>query len=170
MYEWKMLNENTNYEINKNGMIRNKKTKRILKPAKNKTNGYLSVALCNNGKQKTYSVHKLVALNYIKNTNNYKEINHIDGNKENNNVSNLEWCDRSQNLLHAYNTGLKPKKYGKENLLSKKVKQTNLTTGETKIWNSLGEIYRNCGYSSGQISSVCNGIWKQAHGSKWEYI
>ena len=168
MNNWKILKENNDYLINSVGQIKNKKNA-ILKPGKTK-NGYYTVSLTSNKKHRTYYVHRLVANNYIKNQNNYKEVNHIDGNKNNNTVDNLEWCSRSRNLSHAYETGLKPRKRGEENPNSKKVKQTNIKTGEIKIWNSLGEIERTIGYSTGQISGVCNKIWKTAHGCKWEYL
>lgn len=168
MNNWKMLKENNDYLINRMGQIKNKKNV-ILKPGKTK-NGYFTVSLTNNKKQRTYYVHRLVANNYIKNSNNYKEVNHIDGNKNNNRVENLEWCDRSINLTHAYKIGLKQKKYGKEHPNSKRVKQTNIFTGEIKVWSSLGDIKRTLGYSSGQISQVCNKKWKTAHNCKWEYV
>ena len=57
-------------------------------------------------KLKTYRIHRLVAENFIENPNNYKVINHKDGNKTNNNVENLEWCTISHNTQHAINTGL----------------------------------------------------------------
>ena len=67
-----------------------------------------------NDKMYSRRVHRLVANAFIKNTKNYKEVNHIDGNKKNNKVENLEWCNRSQNMQHAVRLGLKPKKYKKE--------------------------------------------------------
>ena len=57
-------------------------------------------------KKKNIAIHKLVAEAFIPNSYNYKEINHIDGNKHNNRADNLEWCSRSQNMLHAYKLGL----------------------------------------------------------------
>ena len=76
----------------------------ILKPLKD-TTGYLSVNLYKNGKIKRYKIHRLVA-------NNFLEVNHKDGNKLNNNLSNLEYVTRSQNILHRFRT-LKQKTYRK---------------------------------------------------------
>ena len=76
--------------------------------------GYQQVSLSKNDKMYSRRVHRLVANAFIKNTKNYKEVNHIDGNKKNNKVENLEWCNRSQNMQHAVRLGLKPKKYKKE--------------------------------------------------------
>ena len=71
--------------------------------------GYLRVALCKDNKQKDYSIHRLVAIAFIPNPNNKPCVNHKDGNKQNNNVENLEWCTYSENLKHAYKMGLKKK-------------------------------------------------------------
>lgn len=169
MNNWKTLNENNNYEINILGEIRRKETKHILKPAKIK-NGYLTVVLTKDGKCKTYLLHRLVASNFIKNINGYKEINHIDGNKLNNNVDNLEWCTRKHNISEAYRLGLRKKIYNKENKNSKKVKQINLKTKEEIIWDSISEAARKKGYSTGSICDACKGNLKTAYKSKWEYV
>ena len=85
------------YGITKDGKIYNLKYKRFLKAASDK-DGYLRINLSKNGQKVSYRVHRLVALTYIPNPNNYPIINHKDENKQNNNVSNLEWC------THKYNT------------------------------------------------------------------
>ena len=169
MSKWKTVIENNNYEINKQGKIRRKETKHILKPAKIK-NGYLTVVLSENGKCKTYLLHRLVANNFIKNINEYKEINHKDGNKLNNNVENLEWCTRSHNLLEAYRIGLRKQYRNNENKKSKKVKQIILNTKEEIIWDSISEAARKKGYSTGSICRACKGNLKTAYKSKWEYV
>lgn len=73
-------------------------------------NGYVGVGLRIGGKTVYRTVHRLVAKAFIPNPNGYKCVNHIDGNKQNNSVDNLEWCNHSQNLQHAYNNGLKTSK------------------------------------------------------------
>lgn len=67
------------------------------------TNGYLRVTIFGKGEY----VHRLVAQCFIENPNDYPEVNHKDGNKENNSIENLEWCTRSQNNKHAFQTGLR---------------------------------------------------------------
>lgn len=64
--------------------------------------GYKIVAI----DQKVYLLHRIVAKAWVPNPNNYTDVNHIDGNKANNNADNLEWCTKSQNMLHAYANGL----------------------------------------------------------------
>lgn len=68
-----------------------------------KANGYLDVKLSNNGIKHHEYIHRLVAKAFIPNPNNLPEVNHIDGNKRNNNVDNLEWCSRLDNMQHYFN-------------------------------------------------------------------
>lgn len=77
--------------------LRNSK---ILKQRKNKY-GYMVVGLHKNGKENKYLVHRLVAQTFIPNSNNFPEINHIDENKQNNSIPNLEWCDRKYNVNYG---------------------------------------------------------------------
>lgn len=97
-----------NYYIHPNGQVYSLLSKRFMKQH-NDGNGYLIVKLRNNGMSKNYKVHKLVAEVYLENPNNLAQINHIDGNKLNNYLSNLEWVSASDNMKHAYKLGLKKK-------------------------------------------------------------
>lgn len=91
---------------------------RILKPVL-VNNGYLVVALCNGRGQANKTVHRLVGKAFIPNPNNYKDINHKNGIKTDNRIENLEWCTRSQNMKHAYKTGLKHVPKGEKNHMAK---------------------------------------------------
>lgn len=106
---WKDLKRFDNlYQISNKGRVRSLAHNVILKPAKvayrkqEKSDGYQVV----NIKKKIYYVHRLVAEEFIPNPNKLPQINHKDGNKQNNNVENLEWCTNSENILHAYRLGL----------------------------------------------------------------
>lgn len=74
--------------------------------------GYEIVDLYKNGKRKTVRVHRLVAEAFIPNNDNKPEVNHIDGNKHNNNVDNLEWVTKKENCRHAWNNNLIKPSYG----------------------------------------------------------
>lgn len=95
----------TNYLIDENGQIFNTKTNKYLKGSIKNT-GYKMALLSINGKKKDYAVHRLVAEAFIPNPNNKPVVNHKDGNKLNNCVSNLEWTTYSENRTHAVKTGL----------------------------------------------------------------
>ena len=98
---WELL-----YEINNFGSVRNKHTGKILIGDIN-TAGYRRVTLYSGDIRERWFVHRLVATVFIDNPYRYKEVNHKDGNKLNNCVSNLEWCDRTQNEREAHRVGLK---------------------------------------------------------------
>lgn len=100
------------YVKNKNGY--RKIYGKILKARVDKY-GYLRIGLIKNKKQKHYLVHRLVAETFIPNPDKFPIINHKDGNKLNNHISNLEWCNQSYNIIHAYKTGLKVGKSAKHN-------------------------------------------------------
>lgn len=73
-----------------------------IKPYVNQRNGYVYVYLCNEGKEKNIRLHRLVAEAFLDNPYQLPQINHIDGNKQNNQVSNLEWCTASYNIRDMY--------------------------------------------------------------------
>ena len=80
---------------------------RILRPT-SKYNHYLRISLCKDAKMMSYDIHRVIALHFIPNPENKEYVNHIDGNKQNNSLENLEWSTPSENQLHAFRTGLKP--------------------------------------------------------------
>lgn len=119
---WKTIEDYPLYEISNRGNVKsldrivNNKSKSnyykkgcLLKIIINGV-GYPSVSLCRDGSSKIFLIHRLVANAFLEKKENLNIINHIDGNKLNNNVENLEWCDYSHNLIHAYKTTRKSKK------------------------------------------------------------
>lgn len=104
---WKTIDDRPKYEVSDTGLVRNRKTGKVLSPDLYKNKGYEFVGLCGENDRKMKFVHRLVAEAFIENPYGKEEVNHIDGNKRNNNVDNLEWVTRSENVKHAYATGLK---------------------------------------------------------------
>lgn len=101
----KQINNYDNYYIDENGKVYNSNTKKYLKGSIGE-NGYLYYRLSKNNKKKMFYAHRLVAKNFIDNPHNYEVVNHIDGNKLNNNVTNLEWVTYSENTKHAHDNNL----------------------------------------------------------------
>ena len=112
MEKWKTVEDYPNYEISNFGRLRNKNTSYILKEIIDKS-GYITFGVTVNGKSKFLKSHRLVALNFIPNPNNKLEVNHIDEDKSNNRVVNLEWCDRKYNVNYGNRNEIVSKKVSK---------------------------------------------------------
>lgn len=134
---------------------------KIKKPQKQQQ-GYMHVCLYRNGKSKTFRLNVLVAKLFVPNPDCKPFVNHIDGNKENNAASNLEWVTASENILHAY----------KNNLLhhfEKPVIQVSKSGEFLREFGSVKEAAEFVKGSKGNICSVCNGKRKSANGFLWKY-
>lgn len=107
--EWiDILGFENNYMVSNTGQVKNKNTERILKPTKGK-DGYLRVDLRIGDKRKNATVHRVLMESFFGATD--LDVNHKDGNKSNNNINNLEFCTRRENLIHALDNDLrKPRK------------------------------------------------------------
>ncbi len=101
------------YIISDDGRIWSKSKRMFLKPGLN-GDGYPTVniitKLAKDGYRQSFAVHRIVALVFLENPNGHKEVNHKDGNKQNNHYTNLEWCDRSYNIKHCHALGLRSSK------------------------------------------------------------
>lgn len=131
--------------------------------------GYNRIGLVKNGILKMYSVHRLVAEAFIPNPNNLPFVNHKDENKQNNIVSNLEWCNIAYNNSYGTRTERASKKQINRKDCSKVILQYDLYGNFIKEWASTKEIERQLGYSHSNISKCCNGKYKSACGYKWKY-
>lgn len=147
------------YEVSNKGFVRSIKTQKIIIPRKPR--GYLQVGLSKNGIRKGFYIHRLVALAFIENKNKYKEINHIDENKCNNDVSNLEWCSRKYNC----NYGTKTQRA--KNKICHKVFQLSKDNEIVNYFNSIEDAHLFTGVNRGHISSCTNNKRKTAGGYKW---
>ena len=174
---WKpILNYEGLYEVSNWGRVKSIRfgKERILKPGINK-GGYFFVVLYKNGKKKIHLVHRLVVeafleipeeLKHLKGTR-YLQANHKDENKQNNVVSNLEWCSSSYNI----NFGTRNKRVAAKNTngkRSKPVLQYDLNGNLIKEWKSISECGRN-GYNQGHVAECCNSKRKTHKGFIWRY-
>ena len=141
------------YSIDNSGNVYSKRTNKILSQGTD-TNGYKFVILCNNGKRKCKRIHRLVAEAFLPNDF-YTEVNHIDENKANNSVENLEWCDRKYNCNYR----------NKNKNIMKKV----ICVDENKEFNSIKECAKYYGVTSTMICKVLNGTFKTTHGLSFKY-
>lgn len=152
------------YQISSFGRIRNKKTGRILKLRPNHR-GYLKTNISVGGRLKTVFPHRLVAENFIPNPNNLPQVNHKDGNKENNHLDNLEWCSGSENMKHAVKIGLHVAKN------SKPVYQKDQYGNIINVYPSIrqAEISMGCSPKCHGVRDVCNGKQKDHKHYYWSY-
>lgn len=122
--------------------------------------GYFRVALTKNKKRKDYYVHRLVATTFIKNLENKKFVNHIDGNKQNNQIDNLEWCTTKENVYHAIHVLNKRKVKVDKYTLDNKFLETYKSIKEAGEFNNIKEQH---------IWRCCKGIRQTAGGFIWKY-
>lgn len=147
------------YQVSSWGRVRsNYRGGRILKSGKN-ADGYLLVVLCKNGKHTSYRVHRLVAQAFIPNPHNKPEVNHIDENKGNNYIENLEWVTSKENLNH-----------GTRNTRMVTSKSKPIICLDTNIeYISATECARKTGLSQGNITQVLKGKRKTCGGYTFKY-
>lgn len=140
---------------------------RVLNAAKD-NKGYLTVVLCDNKKRHTFKVHKIVATTFILNPERKPQVNHIDGNKQNNRVDNLEWCSQSENMSHAWETGLQKRTHKKNDLKSIKIAQYSCDMQILNVFPSMMEAERQTGIYNASISRAVRHGGK-AGGFIWKY-
>lgn len=128
------------------------------------SSGYMKANLSKDGTTNLKLVHRLVAIAFIKNPNNYEFVNHKDGNKKNNAVDNLEWCTRKQNTHHAIKTGLmRP-------LISPKPIMAYKDDKLVGVFRSIGECAEKLNCNIGNIGSVPHGRRKTHHGFTFKLV
>lgn len=143
------------YQVSSLGRVRSLKfgKERILKTGKN-TNGYLQVNLCKDGKVKIFQVHRLVVNAFLPNHNNLEDINHINEDKTDNRISNLEWMTHKDNKRYSSAVA---------------VNQYTLSGEFIKRWDCMNEIHIQLGFNNGCICLCCQGKRKSANGYQWFY-
>lgn len=170
------------YKISNFGEVYSLKTNKKLKPILQHT-GYYHITLCKNKKTYQKRIHRLVAEHFIPNIYSKPDVNHIDMDKANNCVNNLEWVTKKENNEKMFkikpprtNT-VKRRKTQLENI--KKATESNKKrVGQfknkklIKIYNSITEAGRELGIDSSHISQCCKGNknYKTSHGFEWKYM
>lgn len=164
-----------NYRINKQGQVfSNYKYKtnipcdtwREVKPVLDKGVGYYLVTLVNQGKRSNKHIHRLLATHFIPNPFNKPQVNHIDGNKQNNALSNLEWVTSQENSRHAVDMGLCDDRRQKQEVA---ILQYDLDDNLVAEHVSLHEAGRTTGIAWQNISKVVRGVRPRAGGYTWKY-
>lgn len=161
---WKTITGFPNYKVSNFGRVKSlnyngTKQEKILKPQKTKK-GYLRVGLYYNNKYCMKAIHRLVALAFIPNPTNQPQVNHVDGNKENNAVKNLEWCSNKYNQIHSIKIGLRR---------FNKVSQYDKNGVFLKQWEKAIDASQELKIDLSHIGQACRGERKTAGGYIWKY-
>ena len=152
------------YTIDVYGNIYDIKEKKYRKQIPNKK-GYLKVSFYVNGKDKRFFVHRLVLMTFNPVEGMEKlQVNHIDGNKQNNYVGNLEWCTNSENQKHAYRIGLNKSKPGEQNPSAKLTEQEVIEIADMIM---AGVTHKEIAERFGISTITVSAIRSKRH---WEYI
>ena len=148
------------YYVSSLGRIKN--SKNIILKQQPKDDGYLYIKLPINSKRKKISMHRIVAITFLENKNNYPQVNHMDEVKTNNNVNNLEWCTGKYNS--NYGTAQKRRAIKR----SVAIIQMDINYNFIKEWQCVSDAER-AGYRTGCISNCCVGRTFTHAGYRWKY-
>ena len=151
----------------KNG-FKKRISERVLKQSISK-DGYCLVSLHKAGNSTVYKVYQLVAKIFIDNTENKETVNHIDENKLNNHIKNLEWATRKEQANHGTRTQRSSNNRLNHPNQSKAIRATHKITQEVVIFPSMMEAQRN-GFCISNICLCCQGKQKYHKNYKWEYV
>lgn len=167
MENWKKIPGYEDYSVSNLGRVRRdtyskaSEPGRILKPAENHA-GYLRHILSKSGKVKQMFLHRLVALAFLPNQGEKSQVNHIDGNKKNNNLENLEWVTFSENIKHSVSNDLikKGEKHSQSKLTE--IEVLEIRDLRSKGWKQI-DLAKKFGVTQGIISGI-------EHKKTWTHV
>lgn len=151
------------YCVSNTGFVKNKHNK-FLKPYLS-SGGYPYIMVRENNKNHHIRVHRIVANAFIPNPENLPQVNHIDGNKLNNDVSNLEWTSCKKNIQHGFANGL----YKRKGYTPSKINQYDLAGNLIKTWSKMKEAELKYNVSHTSLRFCCIGRMKTCAGYIWKY-
>jgi len=178
---WKIIEDFPNYEVSSFGNVRNSYTKYIMK-LRTDCSGYINISLINSKTSKHCKVHRLVAKTFIHNPYNKPTVNHIDRNKSNNQIANLEWATMSEQNYHTAQTSNKKrplcyKQVCRINIHDETIVESHKSITDAALWiinnnlTCIKEINKNnISIISSKICAVANNTRSVAYGYKWKYI
>lgn len=159
------------YLVSDSGEVYSLRCGRFLKQSISKF-GYARCILYGNGKKQTIATHRLVAMAYLDNPNNYPQVNHKNENRLDNRVENLEWCTSSYNINYGNRNATVSRKLieFKTKTVGRKINQIAPETKEIiRVWDSVRQIERETGIAHSNIYNCCIGKRKTRGGYIWEY-
>lgn len=177
--DWVIIDNFPSYKINSNGIVININTNKILKH--NINNGYYDVTLIKNKKHYRVKIHRLLANAFIPKIKDKPYIDHIDGNRLNNSISNLRWVDAYDNYHNTITETKTKKAIDKYNKINKSIKLKSIDKfGNVIIYDSISEAAKVVNGDSGTISAICSNKIKYSKGRpyksithkgyKWKYL
>jgi len=174
MENWKLIEKTKIYEVSDMGNVRSvertdrlnriKKSKLLKKRINNM--GYYYVSLFYNNKKHNELVHRLVADEFLNKKENKNIVNHKDGNKLNNNINNLEWCNQKENIEHSWKNNFSKR------TRCKKIRQFDIKHNLIKEYEAVMDAERETGINNSKIVACCKKQYgrKTAGGFIWEYV
>ena len=165
MEQWRnVVGYNGKYLVSNEGRVKNAKSGRILKEMITHR-GYVKVHLFRTDDEKNIFLHRIVADEFIPNPQRKPQVNHIDGNKLNNNADNLEWCTGHENVRHSWENGLREGNVQWYRSKMKKVVAISIDGTDVIRFNSIAEAKKH--FNTNHVSDVLNGHREQTKGYRF---
>ena len=168
---WTKTSVNCNYDVSNTGRVRRRGSDKDCSTRDRK--GYLAVDLYKDGQRTTNTIHKLVAEAFVPNPDNKPEVNHIDGNRYNNDYRNLEWVTHQENCRHAWDTGLEKPSYsmlGRSNPNAGRPGRPFRIVETGEVFNTLKDCENAIDGNNRHINDCLRGRQKSHRGYHFEYI